>query len=235
MLLSRRELLMIGAAVAIDAPARAAQLPTRGRPLLVSVLTCPRPGGVSYLAGTLAAVDAELPGVRKLVIFDGGTPASRDGWTVATYPARPPRPPHGYQDNREPAWVAIWAAFSSGSDLLFLEDDIRPIAPGSFAAMAQHEVVDICAFASFHHLNRAPGVYDVASFNMSQAVLVPWRSLSTLWTRRHEVGRATWVDLAIAEVGRRAGWRFEQTENLVRHVGTISAAMPGHVWDRGPS
>jgi len=231
-MLKRREFIQAGGGMLAAGSAAAGERPPRPRerPLLVSVLTCPRPGGVSYVEGTLAAVDAELGGdVRRVLVCDGPAPAHPVGWTELLVPPRE-KVRAELPDNKAPGWVAMWAAYAQGADLLFLEDDIRPVRPGAFAAMAQHQVAAGCAFTSFYHRLRAPGIHDAAAFNMSQAVLIPWFRLVALWSQRNNLSTVVGVDLGIAEVGRRAGWRFEQTAPLIAHVGTLSAAMPGHVW-----
>jgi len=228
---TRRDVLIAGGAAALAPLEARFAAAASDRPLLVSVMTCPRPGGVSYLDGTLAAVDADLAHRPRLLVCDGPEPRKPEGWFAALVPARR-RAARGLPDNRVPGWAAIWVAFSMGADLLFLEDDVRPLTPGAFAKMAAHQVAPGAAFTSFYHRDRKPGIHDAAVFNMSQAVLLPSATVADLWQDRDDpaTDQVVGVDLAIAILGRGRRWRFEQTAPLVEHVGKYSAAMPGRVW-----
>ena len=228
---TRREFIAGGVAVGVAlAGARAAASDTR--PLLVSVITCPRPHGVSYLRGTIASVDAGIGlGVQRLLVCDGAREEA-PGWEVAEMPDRQ-RQRGALPDNKDVGWVAIRAAFEAGADLLFLEDDIRPL-PGhrdAFAAMVAHTVPTDAAFTSFFSKFNPAGRYDSGRFEMSQSVKIPARSLEWL-ARAPEIDPGLWlrttgVDIALGLLGARAGWRYEQTENLIEHVGLWSAAHPG--------
>ena len=60
---------------------------------------------------------------------------------------------------------------------------------------------------------------------------IPARSLEWL-ARAPEIDPGLWlrttgVDIAIRQLGARAGWRYEQTENLIEHIGLWSTAHPG--------
>lgn len=210
-----------------------------GGALLVSVLTCRRPHGVSYLRGTLASIDAEISAdVPRLLVCDGEEPSALGtgvvttctwNWTSAVVPARARRPGR-LPDNKIPGWVAIRAAWTMGMDLLFCEDDIRPLRRGAFAEMAAHEVPQDAAFTSFFARDRAAGRYGAREFMYSQAVKIPHRSLGAL-VEAEQRKSFQWqlvvgVDLAISAVGAVNGWTFEQTDNLVEHIGLYSAANP---------
>lgn len=213
-----------GAVLTPTGPAHAASAP-----LLISVLTCRRPRGVSYLAGTLASVDVDVDtSVSRLLVCDGDEVIA-DGWTSAVVPPRP-RASGRLPDNKVPGWVAIKTAAAMGADLLFLEDDIRPLHRGAFAAMVAHEVPAGAAFASFFSRMRTPGMHGVADFQLSQAVKIPNRSLGVL-ANAEKSDPLQWsmvigVDIAISAFGRSAGWRFEQTQNFIEHIGLWSAANP---------
>lgn len=223
----RRDFLAGVAAIAVAGsalPARAAE-----RPLLVSVTTCRRPHGASYLDGTLASIDAEIGvDVPRLLVCDGEE-VRADGWTSETVPARARRPGR-LPDNKVPGWVPIRTAWEMGADLLFCEDDIRALRRGAFAAMVAHEVPGDVAFTSFFAPGRAPGRHRARDFMYSQAVKIPHRSLGVLADAAQRLpfqwSLVVGVDLAIGAVGGFHGWTFEQTPNLVEHVGLYSAANP---------
>lgn len=189
------------------------------------MLTCPRPLGASYLAGTLEAIDADAAGDR-LLVCDGALAPAPPGWAVAVLPERE-RAHRRWRDNIEPAWFAMRAALEKGRDLLFVEDDVRPVRPGVFAEMLAHPVPAACAWTSFFATLRGPGVFPASLFQQSQAVKIPHRTLAVLVASKSDpvLSGQIWVDLAIAYAGSFHGWRFEQTVNLVEHVGTESAAV----------
>jgi hypothetical protein len=221
-MLTRREVMMLTGAAALTGQRAYAAIE---RPLVVSMMTCPRPHGASYLDASADAVDAELADRPRLLLCDT-VEVLRAGWTSAVMP------PREKIENKRLAWPAFSVALSYDADLLFLEDDIKPIRPGAFKEMARHKVAEGCAFASFYHRGRAPGVYDAGIFDMSQAVLIPAVTVRALWAARDRLPRfVPFVDLAIADVGRHLGWKFEQAPPLVAHVGAVSAAMPGRRWD----
>lgn len=224
---TRRDVLIAGA-VACASVAPRAYARSGPRPLLASVITCPRPHGVSYLAGTLAAVDAELS-CKKLLICDGDASPAPPGWDVEALGPRV-RQAGVLPDNKEPGWVAIRAALAQGADLLFFEDDIRPLRRGVFAAMAGHEVPSGAAFTSFFSRRRALGIHAVGDFQLSQALKIPNRSLRVL-ADAEKTDQLQWsmvvgVDIAIAAFGQMARWRFEQAPNFIEHIGLWSAANP---------
>jgi hypothetical protein len=197
--------------------------------LLVSVLTCPRPRGVSYLDGTLKSIDAEVAAdVPRLLVCDGEEVLA-DGWTSAVVPARP-KCRGKLPDNKFPGWVALRAAWAMGADLMFCEDDIRALHPGAFAAMVEHEVADDMAFTSFFARERPAGSHPVREFMYSQAVKIPHRSLGYLVDADKQKpflwSLVAGVDLAIGTIGGFYRWKFEQTPNLVEHIGLWSAANP---------
>jgi hypothetical protein len=158
-----------------------------------------------------------------------GDEVVEDGWTSAVVPTRA-RSRGRLPDNKIPGWVAITTAATMGADLLFLEDDIRPLHPGAFAAMAAHAVPDDAGFTSFFSRRRPPGMHRADQFQLSQALKIPLRSLRVLAnaerTDPFQWSMVVGVDIAISVFGRMAGWRFEQTPNLVEHIGLWSAANP---------
>lgn len=139
-----------------------------------------------------------------------------------------PKMRHEARDNKQAGWVAIRAAADARQALLFLEDDVRPLEPGAFSRMATH--LPAADFASFYHPRRAPGIYEAGSFDLSQALLLPARSVAWL-AQAADIARGDWdaisgVDIAIAQYGRAVRWKFEQLPNLVDHVGVVSACFP---------
>ena len=223
---TRRE--FIAGAVAGAALLGAREARAADRPLLVSVITCRRPRGVSYLEGTLTAIDRELSGDR-LLVCDGEAVEAPVGWLTTVVPPRQ-RARGVLPDNKLPGWIAIRTALEMGSDLLFLEDDIRPLHRGAFAEMAAHRVPNDAGWSTFFSRWREPGIYPAADFMFSQAVKIPHRSLAIL-AEAERIDPLQWrlvtgVDIAIAAFGRIARWSFEQRENLVEHIGLYSAANP---------
>ena len=95
------------------------------RPLLVSVITCPRPHGVSYLRGTIASVDAGIGlGVQRLLVCDGAreeapqagrSPRCRTASDSAARRCPTTKTSGGWRSGPRS---------EAGADLLFLEDDI---------------------------------------------------------------------------------------------------------------
>jgi hypothetical protein len=199
---------------------------------LVTVLTCPRPNGVSYLEGTLDAIDAELGDHRRLLICDGPAPTARADWDAIVAPPRTRRSIHALPDNKIPGWMALEAAAHAGSDLLFCEDDIRPAVPGAFRKMASYCCTAQADFTTFFGATRRlPGIYKGRDFQLSQAVLLPRRIVQRLLAARIRAPGdwepVTGIDIAIGVLANCEGMHFEQTADLVRHVGLWSAAMPG--------
>lgn len=182
---------------------------------MISILTCPRPDGVSYVEPLLEAIQAELPDERLEIVRD--------------VPTSPP-------NNKHTGWRALALAAEHGEDLLFLEDDVRPAFPGALAAAAAYEVPAWAAFTSLHQPRPAATLGAIAAlvFQMSQAVKIPRRSLDWLLrfptTARGDWEAATGFDLALAAAGRAAAWSYEQAESYFRHVGVVSAARPGYYW-----
>jgi hypothetical protein len=211
-MLTRREMLAASAAMSsLSLPKRAR---ASDRDLLVTVITCPRPHGENYLPGTLDAIDAELSSHPRLLICDGPEPAPRDGWTHAVMPPREKRPHRG-PDNKSPGWVALTTAANMGRDLLFCEDDIRPVAPGAFGAMASHRVAAGADFATFFGAGyaRNVGLYRARRFELSQAVLLPLAAVERLLAASHRTpslfASVTGVDLAISALANSEGMHFE--------------------------
>jgi hypothetical protein len=223
---------VVGAAAAVSGGRHV--FAATNQPLVVSMTTCRRPHGVSYLEGSLKAVDADLTAYQRLLICDGEFPeALTPGWLPIVLPQQAKRNTN-LPDNKQVGWVAIRFAAMIGADLLFLEDDIRPLQAGAFSSMVAHQVPDQVAFTSFFRgsMNRPEGIHPAGEFQMSQAVKIPLRSLQVL-ARANEIDRERWqgvtgVDIEIAEIGSISHWKFEQTGNLIEHIGLWSASHPNN-------
>lgn len=193
---------------------------------MISVLTCPRPGGVKYLYPLLDVVSKTCPNEKKLLFCDGSN-EEWPGWQTVSLDLSGEK--MGINDNKFASWRAFEHAHALGDDLLFLEDDIVPVDATSVMDAVNHAVPAECAFTSFHRSRwTVPGIHPGTAFMMSQAVKIPLRSLKHLvdWQR---MSRGDWeairgVDAAIAVASRSASWQYEQTErNYFDHVGEISA------------
>lgn len=196
---------------------------------MISIITCPRPNGVTYLHPLLVAVDAVCPGELRFLFCDGVTERRADWRTIVL----PPGGKYDQRDNKYVGWMAVEEAARAGEDLLFLEDDIRPVDAFSIVAARNHQIPDQCGFTSFHRSKwTTAGIHDASKFLMSQAVKIPMRSLAHLidWRQRCS---GDWeavfgFDTALAVAGRDARWKYEQTErNYFDHVGEVSAVHNG--------
>ena len=192
---------------------------------MISVITCPRPGGVKYLYPLLDAVNRQCPHATKLLLCDG-TSESWEGWCSETVvlPAKVDS-----RDNKHVGWEAIEKAAQLNEDLLFLEDDVFPVDDTAVVDALRHVVPDDCGFSSFHRSRRTtPGIRDATGFMMSQAVKIPVRSLPHLLSWR-KISSGDWeaiggFDTALAVAGGAARWMYEQTErNYFNHIGEVSA------------
>jgi hypothetical protein len=187
--------------------------------ILVAVVTCPRPQGVSYVKETLEHIDQQLPDVKKLLICDRKL-LIVPGWDCILEEHRRSELP----DNKYSGWTAIRAAIEADSDLLFFEDDILPRGPESFVRMFAHEVPDDAAFTSFYSEDREPGFYKRVLFHYAQAMKIPKRTLEVLlpFKDSEDWGRVVGFDIAIAVAAKIHDWGFEQRPEEVSHVGQVS-------------
>jgi hypothetical protein len=196
---------------------------------MISVLTCPRPTGVSYLEPLLYVINKVCPNETKVLICDGPKLDVPD-WHILQ---APPFYQRRGMDNKFPGWMAFEYANQIGQDLLFLEDDVRPVNDQFLLEAVHYQVPSNVSYSSLHKSKlTTTGIQPSARFMMSQAVKIPFRSLP--WLLRWPVHSSgdweaiTGVDLAIAMAGNCNGWLYEQTElNYFDHIGTISAARPG--------
>lgn len=198
---------------------------------MISVITCPRPGGARYLTPLLEAVSAACPSEKKFLFCDGNND-TWPGWQTVTLDLSGEK--LGVNDNKFIGWRAIERADLLGEDLLFLEDDARPVDASSIADAVSYVVPEECAFTSLHRSRwTVPGVHLGTAFMMSQAIKVPRRSFAHLL----DFPRLTpgdWeairgVDTAISVACRSVRWLYEQTErNYFNHVGEVSAVRNDH-------
>lgn len=182
---------------------------------MIAVLTCPRPGDVSYLDGLLELLARDVPKEQLLVVHD------EKGWREM--------PPN----NRGAAWKALEAAARVGADLLFLEDDVRPRSPYCLRIAVDYPVPPVAAFSALYTPPEAPqiGIRPAAGFKHPQALKIPGRSLDWLIAfADHQF--ALWASIvgfgpALAAAGAAAGWLYEQLpHSLFDHIGVVSAARP---------
>lgn len=196
---------------------------------MISVITCPRPGGIKYLYPLLDAVNKQCPHSTRLLLCDGIN-ESWEGWqseSIVLLEKIDPR------DNKHVGWKAIEAATKLGEDLLFLEDDVFPVDDSSVIDALAHNVPEVCGFTSFHRSRRtSPGIHAATDFWMSQAVKIPYRSMTHLLSWRKTCS-GDWeaiggFDTALAVAGGAARWKYEQTvRNYFWHVGAVSAVING--------
>jgi hypothetical protein len=196
---------------------------------MISIITCDRP----YLYDTINAVDAQVDDeIDRILICDNKcAPIVPSAWKQIPVP---PRCMGARIDNKFAGWEAIKAAANARQDLLFLEDDIKPVSDNSFAQMLSHQVPAWAAFTSFFHPFHPVGKMLGFKFEMSQAILFPLRTL-LLFKDAPARSPGEWegmtgVDSLISIFCRIYGLDYELHPNLIYHVGHISAANP----DRPP-
>jgi len=222
-------------------------------PPIVVVSTCVRPSGVSYLADTIASLDANGAGVLPRALLINGYPteaeletmyaATRErGWGVSeTRPAEP-------QSSRSNLWRALRLARDMRSDLLFFEDDLIA-CKNAVTRMAQVVCPDDCAFVSFFdhcppnrrradgawglHVAPLPEDFDGSGWGGTQALSVPLRTSEYLARLDpfsiRTVARDRQSDKVLADFCAASPWpRFAMhAPTLFRHTGIVSAAHPG--------
>src|SRR4051812_5659506 len=123
---------------------------------MISVITCPRPGGVKYLYPLLDAVNAQCPHAARFLLCDG-TSETWVGWRseAIALPAKVDS-----RDNKHIGWEALRIAAQRNEDLLFLEDDVLPVDDSAVADALGYPVPDSCGYVSFHRSERtAPGIH----------------------------------------------------------------------------
>lgn len=197
---------------------------------VLTVITCPRPGGASYVDRTLGWIEEEEASARlslsKFIICDS-EPVFRAGWQTRRIVRG--WTPHALPANKWAGWEALSVASEQGSDLLFLEDDIEPLAPGALRRLVETPIPDDAAWMSFFHPSRPPGRYPAPVFMYCQALKIPRRTVSDL-LRIPLIVPGDWegargFDEALAALAPRAA-EFYQAAPIVAHIGEVSVANP---------
>lgn len=200
--------------------------------------TCARPGGVSYLGATLAALDrAGADGVARCVLVDGPElPEVPAGWELL--PGQP---------RRIGGTLQLWRAFRlaaerSAERVLYCEDDITPCQNAIrylLTLQIPEDVAFIDARVLREDLQGAPGLRRVELTQRrrpywgTQALILPLRTCEWLIGRDplslpigdHEKHG----DLILGELAGRSPWpRYgAHLPRLVRHDGVVSSAHDG--------
>lgn len=183
---------------------------------------------MKYLYPLLAAISEACPDEQCFLFCDKITELW-PGWCSEEFKFGG----HGSLDNKHIGWKVLERAERTGEDLLFLEDDVRPVDSTSLLAALNHQIPAGCGYTSFHRSKwTTPGIHDSNKFMMSQAIKIPARSLPHLISWRR-ICSGDWeavigFDTALAVAGSNARWKYEQTErNYFDHVGEVSAVRNG--------
>lgn len=217
---------------------------------MIGVLTTPR-RRVSYLAGTLAAIDRSSAGGRRKIVFsDGeGTPEPPAGWSLLERP---------WVGARWAGWLAMRFALGAGAgDFVLFQDDV--IGPEDLGDVADRAPVPDDAFCTVLYSGAPPPGYQPRDrgaprvvvapanrFTGAQAIKLPRRSLEYLVARDPFEAPGVYresphlFDDALFAYAFRSPWPSVAVllPNVVRHVGVVSACetncrhMP--VWSLGP-
>lgn len=186
---------------------------------MITIITCLRSGGVSYIEPLLASIKLQVPNEKLGILKDV---------------------PLANPDNKHIGWKALQMAADLGEDLLFLEDDVRPVGDSLIDAI-NYQVPPNVAYSSLHRNKyTTPGTHPSKNFILSQAVKIPYRSLEWLliWPKVNwgdfEVRNG--FDTCLSEAGQNNGWLYEQTErNYFNHVGKISSVRFSGYYDQSHS
>ncbi len=215
----------------------------------ISIITCPRPGGVSYVEATAAALVREGAGdCHRLAIVDGQEAPELSGWDVRFSPLAE------RQGIRVTMWRAFRAALEVGADrLIYCEDDIIP-CKNAVRRMTEMEIPADTGFITFCDFKELPfaatetGLHRISPYGISgtglfgnQCLIFPRQTLLLLVRRD---------PLAVGEIILPCGDRVPATARnhadvmlghmvskirpkvlvhlprLVRHVGMNSIAHP---------
>ncbi len=208
----------------------------------ISIITCPRPGGASYIARTAAALlEAGADECdRRFVFADGDHPPDDlPGWEIDV------KYPRG--GTRAMMWWAFERAVETGADrLIYCEDDIEPVR-NAVRYIRRLAIPLWAAFVDFHDFLLPEGpVRDTRGALVGRAadrgyvgnlcMLFPRRTL--LWLVQQDPfsvlpeqqrdGLHFASDHALGElVGRSIVRSYAvHVPRLVRHAGEVSAAHP---------
>lgn len=207
---------------------------------LVSISTCVRPGGVSYLEPTAEALVREGAGECgvRAIFWDGPVQRPTAGWDAIGHAGAP-------EGSRFNMWRVFRFALERQADrLVYCEDDIVP-SKNAIRKICSLEVPEWAAFIDFHdmkELRRAgePGMhrvpaagYDRRGYWGTQCMSFPRRTLEWLAQRDPAtVARRALPNCADATLGWllvSSPWPMYAAHLpcLVRHAGAVSAAHPG--------
>ncbi len=215
---------------------------------LVSITTCPRPDGASYLRSTAAALlrEGATTCALRVIFCDGESVTVPPGWAIAG--DRDQREDVKRDGSRLTMWRVFRFAVEQGVDrLLYCEDDIVPCR-NAVRKMCAMRISDRVAFIDFHDMRRLigttqPGLRALALGSASyaywgtQCMLFPRRTLD--WLVREDPtavavkGLPHCADLALGALLARSPWpRYAaHLPCLVRHAGVVSAAHRGVALD----
>lgn len=183
---------------------------------MITIITCPRPGGVSYIEPLLIEINRQVPNEKLTILKDVPLPNP---------------------DNKHIGWKALEVAANSGEDLLFLEDDVRPIGDSLIDAV-NYKVPDDVAFTSLHRNKfHEPGIHPSRDFTLSQALKIPHRSFDWLlrWPKIHwgDWEFRNGFDTCLAGAANNHGWSYEQSErNYFTHVGKVTCVRISGYYDQ---
>jgi hypothetical protein len=194
------------------------------------VLTHPRPGGASYIAGTLADIDKSASGSR-FVVSDGhfdGCDLPR-GWGQVVVK----RPVTERPENRWSLWRCFSLAFERGEDLIVCEDDIRLCRNGASHAERLPVPPDVHWVSLYdpHHRASAPhGLprWNGSTFVYAQMIKFPMRTCELLCRVGCETYDRMGADDQLAAWGRLLGLTYAvHVPSIAQHVGAVSAVGNG--------
>ncbi len=196
--------------------------------MVIAVITHPRPSRVSYLAQTLAGIDASASADRVLVCDDLEhkliVPLP---WNLFSFQS--PRP----GDNRWALWQCFRLAVERCSDLVVFEDDVQLCRGGALYA-ENLQVPDSVAWVSLYdpyfrsQTPRGLWISKTGGSAWAQALKFPLRTCQLL----DRVGCAdidqAGSDKQLAIIGRRLNLDYAvHVPSLVQHIGTISSVQTG--------
>jgi len=202
---------------------------------VIAVLTHARPGGVSYLRGTLAAVDASATGHRVVISDDAGSlPTVPMPWEVDRFA----RPVTARPENRWALWRAFTLAHERGEDLVVCEDDIALCRNGAAHAERLHVPHDVAWVSLYdqHHRHSAPhglSRWKAATFIYAQMVKFPLRTCTLFRNIGCQFFDRMGSDDQLAALGNLIGLSYAiHVPSIAQHVGAVSAVGNGDLAGR---
>jgi hypothetical protein len=197
---------------------------------MIAVITHPRPGGVSYLAQTLASIDESAKGLRALVCDDlAHELVAPPPWQTFSFQA----PMAG--DNRWALWRCFRLAVERCSDLVVFEDDVRLCRGGALYAETL-QVPDGVAWVSLYDPWFRPqtprGLWrsKAGGSAWAQALKFPLRTCQLLDSVGCVDVDQAGSDKQLAIVGRLFDLDYAvHVPSLVQHIGVVSSVGTGGV------